>query len=404
MDDLLLLCHRIPYPPDKGDKIRSWRLLRHLCHRYRIHLGAFVDDPHDRQHREAVGRLVNGTMHLPDLDRRVARLRALEGLLRRQPLTVPFYRQAGMARWVDDVVRRHTPARVVVFSSSMAPYVMQRPGCLAGARLVVDLVDVDSQKWRQYADTQRGLPAWIHRREARYLLELERDIVRRADAVTVVNPAELALLRGLMPPGGAQLACWENGVDSDHFDPGQTLPNPYGAIGGPVMVFTGAMDYWPNVDGLLWYATSVWPEVRRRCPEARLVAVGGGASPGFCRQAQALGVQLTGRVVDVRPWLRHATAAVAPLRIAQGTQNKVLEAMAMALPMVLTPKALEGVRPCPHWSRWVADDPAVLADMSIQLLGGAGRDAGAAGRRCVQQHHDWEVNLRALDALLENPV
>jgi sugar transferase (PEP-CTERM/EpsH1 system associated) len=222
MQQLLFLAHRIPYPPTKGDKVRSYNLLRYLSARYRVQLGAFVDDAADWEHAGAVRDLCEGT-HLLRLDSRIARAKSLAGLLSGSPLTLPYYRSASMQRWVTELLSAGSIRKVVVFSSGMAQYVL----AAHGVRRVVDMVDVDSDKWSQYAATQRWPYSAIYRREGRTLLSYEREIARSFDATVLVSEAEADLFRRLAPDAAHKVWHVNNGVDSDYFSPDREYANPY---------------------------------------------------------------------------------------------------------------------------------------------------------------------------------
>jgi polysaccharide biosynthesis protein PslH len=399
MEELLFLAHRIPYPPNKGDKIRSYHLLRHLSERYRIHLGTFVDDPEDWVHVETLGGLCTGVCALALAPRR-ARLRSLAGLLHGGPLSLPYYRDQSLQRWVDAVLARPGMRRVLVFSSSMAQYVEQ---VRDDTRVVVDFVDVDSDKWRQYAQRLRGPLGWVYAREARTLLGYERALAGRASASVFVSETEAELFRALAPATAARVHAVENGVDTEHFRPDSRHPNPY-APEERVLVFTGAMDYWPNVDAVEWFGREVFPAIRARDPHAVLCVVGGRPDEAVRRLAAQPGVRVTGAVADVRPYLAHAHAAVAPLRIARGVQNKVLEAMAMARPIIASPSAMDGIRACPSLQGAVAREAGEWIERCLELLsaGAEHRDSlGAQGRGWVLSHYAWAEKLRPWEDLLE---
>ncbi|MDQ2694247.1 MAG: TIGR03087 family PEP-CTERM/XrtA system glycosyltransferase, partial [Pseudomonadota bacterium] len=374
MDELLFLTHRLPYPPNKGDKIRSWHWLRHLSGRYRVHLGTFIDDPADWRYADAVRRCCGETCLVP-LHPRRARLRSLTGLLRGEALTLAYYRSAALQGWIDGLLERTAVDRVLVFSSAMAQFV-QGPR-YRRLRRIVDFVDVDSAKWSQYALTRPWPMSAVYRREAGALLRFERMTAAAAAASVFVSAEEAALFRQLAPEAAATLAI-ANGVDTDYFDPQRDYPDPYPAA-APVLAFTGAMDYWPNVDAVCWFAGAVLPLVRQALPQAQFYVVGARPAAAVRRLAARPGVTVTGAVADVRPYLAHAGAAVAPLRIARGVQNKVLEAMAMARPVLATRAAMDGILPCPDLQHLVADDPHRLAGQAVALL--AEGDRGGAGRR-----------------------
>lgn len=398
---ILYLVHRIPYPPNKGDKIRSFHLLRRLARDYRVFLGAFIDDPEDERHAGAVGEYCAET-HFVRLDPRRARLRSLRGLVTGEALSLPYYRDDRLTRWVAQVTAREGIEKVVVFSSTMAQYVLNTG--FAALRRVVDYVDVDSDKWRQYAPTRRWPMSWVYGREARKLLDFERRVIAACDAGVFVSPHEAALFRELAPAQASKVWHANNGVDLAYFSPGLGLPNPFTAAEQP-LVFVGAMDYWPNVDAVRWFAEGIFPQIRARVPQAVFYIVGGSPSPQVRALERLPGVRVTGRVADVRPYVAHAAVSVAPLRIARGVQNKVLESMAMGRPTVVTPAALEGIDAEPGRELLLAEDGPNFARLVCQLIEGAldGPAIAAAARRRAVAAYDWEHTLAAFGDLLLGP-
>ncbi|UEM02739.1 TIGR03087 family PEP-CTERM/XrtA system glycosyltransferase [Skermanella rosea] len=399
MKDLLFLAHRIPYPPNKGDKIRSWHLLRHLAERYRVHLGCFVDDPEDRAH-EPVLRALCASCHFARLDPALARLGSLRGLATGEALTFAYFRDAGLTEWVRATHAARAIAVQFVFSSSMAPFA-EAVEDFRGRR-IVDFIDLDSDKWRQYAMSGRAPMRWIHGREARLLGEAEVAIAARASASLFVSEAEADLFRRQPGVAAERVHGLGNGVDLDYFDPRRDHADPY-PPGGPVLVFTGMMDYRANVDAVSWFAAEVLPAIRARRPEARFAIVGAKPDPAVRRLAGQPGVIVTGRVPDVRPYLAHSAVAVAPLRIARGIQNKVLEAMAMGRPVIATPQAHEGIDAGRDAHLLVADDAAGLAAQACRLLGdrAEAEALGARGRRLLLDRYAWESRLAPLDGIIE---
>ncbi len=390
---LLFLAHRIPYPPNKGDKIRSFHLLEYLSRRYRIFLGTFVDDPADGAHIEKLDRWCAGrcVRRLRPLQ---ARLRSLAGLATGEALTLPYYRDRRLARWARQVTEAEGVAHVLVYSSAMAQYAPKG----AERTLVVDLVDVDSDKWRQYAETHRGPMRWIYGREARRLLDFERAAAASASAALLVSEEEAALFRRLAPEVAEKVHALGNGVDLAYFDPGADLPSPYEGE-GPHLVFTGAMDYWPNVDAVVWFAEKVLPTLRQRRPGLIFHIVGSRPAERVRALARAGGVHVTGTVPDIRPWIRHADVAVAPMRIARGIQNKVLEAMAMARPVVVSPMGAEGIEAADGREWRVAESADAFAGAVDELLAHPDRAAamGRAARARVEADYGWEARLPLLD-------
>ncbi|CAN7661995.1 TIGR03087 family PEP-CTERM/XrtA system glycosyltransferase [Pseudoduganella sp. LjRoot289] len=395
MDNLLLLVHRIPYPPNKGDKIRSYHLLKHLAQHYRVHLATFVDDEDDWQHVPRLEAMA-ASCHFAPLNTKMARVRSLGALLGNRSLSLDYYRDAGLRQWVGDTVRREGITRIVVFSSAMAQYAEPYPD----ARRVIDFVDVDSDKWRQYAEKKSWPMSMLYAHEARQLLAYERRVALACDAALFVSAPEAELFRALAPESAARIGHFSNGVDTAYFSPEGAYPDPY-AAGVQALVFTGAMDYWPNIDAVTWFAEEVLPAVRARHPQAVFYIVGARPASEVQQLAGLPGVVVTGTVPDVRPYVAHAALCVAPLRIARGIQNKVLEAMAMARTVVVSPQALEGIEAkAGRELLLAADAPAFIAAVN-QALAAPDDAMGLAARATVEQLYGWNSHLSRVCTLLE---
>jgi len=390
--ELLFLAHRIPYPPDKGDKIRAWHLLEHLTRRYRVHLGAFVDDPDDWRHCDKL-RAICASTHFAGLNPRLRKLWSLRGLLTGEPLTLPYYRDAGMQTWVDSRLNAGV-GRVLAYSSAMARFVM----AAGQTRRVMDFVDIDSDKWRQYAASKSWPGSWLYRREGERLLDWERKVAAAFDASLFVSATEAADFRRLAPESSERIGYFNNGVDADYFSPERDYPDPY-PDGREAVAFTGAMDYWPNQDAVTWFAHEIWPRLREARPKLLFAIVGSRPTSAVRALAELPGVIVSGRVADVRPWLAHARVVVAPLRIARGIQNKVLEGMAMARSVVATPQALEGIPARPGEEVRRAVDAAEFVKETLAAL--AGPDLGPAARARVLADFAWDSALTEVDRLLE---
>ena len=398
MEDLLFLAHRIPYPPDKGDKIRSYHILKHLARCYRIHLGAFVDDPDDWRHRDKL-EAICATVNLLPLRPRQAKLRSLAGLLGRSALSLPYFYHQGMQGWVDSILKQGNVQRVFVYSSPMAQYVMGKRD--SSLRRVVDFVDVDSDKWRQYAQHKSWPLSWLYNREGKCLLAFESRVAQTFDASVFVSAAEANLFKQLAPEVADRVSFIDNGVDFTYFSPDRKYSNPYEGR-SDVLVFTGAMDYWANIDAVRWFALDIFPQVRQSNPSAQFVIVGARPTRDVLQLASQPGVSVTGAVADIRPYLAHASAAVAPLRIARGVQNKVLEAMAMARPVVATPAAVEGLEYRNSYGVQVSDNEQQFAKMASSLLQKAQKEPVREARQWVCNRYDWDNNLDSLSGLFED--
>ena len=398
MGDILFLCHRIPYPPNKGDKIRAYHWLRALAAHHRVHLGTFVDDPADWSHREALDGLCAEQCYRP-LPGLRAKARSLNGLWRGEALSFGYYRDRAMTRWVRRVLGQHPIDAVFVFSSTMAPYALDAG---SDVRRVLDFVDVDSDKWHQYAGSSRLPMRWVYAREAKRLFQGERALAARFDASVFVSEAEADFFRRAAPEVAGRVHALGNGVDADYFDPGLGYDNPYGNETGSQLVFTGAMDYGANADAMVWFVEAVLPRIRETRPEARLSIVGTRPTARVRALASHPGVQVTGAVPDVRPYLAHADAAIAPMRIARGIQNKVLEALAMGRPTVMTEQAAAGLVPAPAQVAPVAGTAAGFASAVVEILGHETDRAETAGRArdYVLRHYGWEARFAELRSLV----
>jgi sugar transferase (PEP-CTERM/EpsH1 system associated) len=397
--NILFLCHRIPFPPNKGDKIRAFNILTHLAKTHTVHLAAFVDDPDDMQHAEHLRSLARGECLFVPLNRTAAPVRMLRALVTGGPLTTSYFASRRLNRWIGDLLRSHDIDRAVLFSTATAPFLQARRD-FDPARVILDMVDVDSDKWRQYATARLWPLSWIFRREARTLFDLERKAVATFAATLLVSPFEVKTFADLAPELRARVHCLPNGVDLEYFSPVIAHPNPFGTSELPI-VMTGTMSYRPNDEGAIWFAENVLPIIRAALPNARFYAVG--AKPTAKLKALGgLGVVVTGAVNDVRPYLAHASTVVAPILISRGVQNKVLEGMAMQKPVVATPQAIRALDVVPGLDLWSETEPRRFARAVIEAVQGADRMRIAAnGRLHVERNYDWARNLATLDRLLE---
>ena len=392
---VLYLVHRIPYPPNKGDKVRSFNILRQLARTHRVFLGTFVDHPDDRQHVAKLAEWCEDVCAV-ELDPRLGRIKSLRGLLTGEALSLPYYRSPRMAQWVRTAVEQHGITQAVAFSGPMAQY-LEVPGL---QRRIVDFCDVDSAKWTQYAADRPWPMSWLYRREGERLLAFERKAAMASDASLFVTEAEAALFVRSAPEARERTQVMQNGVDADFFSPANGGESPYPA-GGPVIVFSGVMDYWPNIDAVTWFATELLPQIRRSVPEARFWIVGMNPAPAV----QALageGITVTGTVPDVRPYIAHADVVVAPLRIARGIQNKVLEAMAMARPVVVSAEAAIGLGADRGRECEIAGEASDVVRIVVELLRDPQRRIAmsVAARERVTRTYSWAAHLDVLERLL----
>ena len=402
MKRMLMLTHRLPYPPDKGERIRAFEELRVLSRRFRIVLGSLVDGDRDVGMDSAamrglspycervvtapvsrVGSLVRGGVRM-----------ALGGCV-----TEGYFGSGRLARMVLEESRRERFDVVLAYSSGVLPLALRVPA----SRYVADLVDVDSAKWRSYAAESGGVLSWLYGREAAGVARLEREAVERCDATVLVSEAE----RGVLGRVSERVVAIGNGVDVGYFSRGAVKAQagwaergayPVGNGGAGSVVFTGTMDYRPNIDGVTWFVNYVWPALSRLREGVKLWIVGRDPTAAVRRLGERAGVVVTGSVGDVRPYLVGADVAIAPLRIARGVQNKVLEAMSMGCAVVGSPSALEGLEVEVGRDVLEADWPQDWVRVLDELLSDGDRRArlGRAARRRVEERYLWSSRLAPL--------
>lgn len=396
MANLLYLVHRLPYPPNKGDKVRSYHLLRHLLQRHRVFLGTFIDDPDDEQHLPTLKALCPD-LHVERIQPRSAKIKSLTGLLSGEALSLAYYRSAGMQQWVQATAAAHDLQASVVFSSAMAQYAQP---LLAQVPMLVDFVDVDSAKWTQYAPAHRWPLSMLYRREGRRLLAYEREVAAQSRRSYFVTPNETALFVSQAPECRDKVQSLSNGVDSDFFAPDPQRPNPF-PEGEQAVVFTGAMDYWPNIDGVSWFVADMLPRLRVHWPRARFYIVGRSPSAQVLALASEH-VVVTGTVPDVRPYLQHASAVVAPLRVARGIQNKILEAMAMQQAVVTVNSCADAIGASADQGLLRAETAEAFVQALQPLLDTTSHAAehGVKAREFVEQHFSWQAHLSGIDHYL----
>jgi polysaccharide biosynthesis protein PslH len=387
---VIFLCQRLPWPPDRGDRITTWHFLQHLLERgAEVHLGCFQEEDRDK---EGVTFLQQhcASVVAPRLDRRVQKLTSLRGLLTGEALTLPFFRSKELQRAVR-TWSQQPPDLVYVYSSSMAQYAMHTP---ARAK-VMQFAELDSDKWRQYATVSGLLGRWIYGREATRLLAFEDKVARTFTSSLVVSDVEKELFLQRIP--GVVPGVLPNGVDTEHFTTaGETQRHPH------TCVFTGVMDYEPNIDGVCWFVERCWPRIHERFSDARLLIVGSKPTTKVQSLAQQPGITVTGRVPTTPPYFDQSAVAIAPLRLARGVQNKVLEALSMSLPVVSSPQAAQGLGDVPPDVLTIADGAEATIRGVCELFADPvrARTIGAAAGKWVRETWRWERMYDRLDALL----
>jgi polysaccharide biosynthesis protein PslH len=396
MAQILFLAHRIPWPADRGDKIRSHHILKHLAQMAPVHVGAFADDERDMDFAMDMSATV-ADCHI-ELRKKPQWRAGIEALATGKPVSLTSFGSDTMQTWVDGRIATGQISHIFVFSGQMAQYI---PADFAG-RIVMDFVDVDSAKFESYAHEGNPFMRWINAREGRVLSSFEHHAAALADMSVLVSDAEADLFRTRSGVGRDKVLALGNGIDTAYFNPDIAVAPVTRDGAGPLIVFTGQMDYRPNVEAVFDFATNAMPVITQTHPLARFAIVGRNPTQTVTALGDRNGVIVTGAVDDVRGWLNAADVIVAPLRIARGIQNKVLEAMAMAKPVVASTAAAQGIDAQGGVHFYIADNVAEEAARVIDLLHNpaAGVLLGQAARRHVSQHYSWAGQLSGLDDIM----
>jgi len=445
--NILYIAHRIPYPPNKGDKIRSFNEIKYLSQRHEIHLACLADDPKDLEYEEHLKGFCKSTKVVL-INPKLAKLKSSIGLFSTKPLSVSYFYSRKLQQTVDQLLSTNDYDAIFCFSSPMAEYVFKSKllvsSCLKlekslvkglpvtrneqqetsnlhpatrnhqpstsnhrpSTRLIMDFVDVDSDKWAQYSKYARFPKSWIYALEGRRLADYERNVAEKFDHSIFVTEAEERIFKS-KNSHIQNVSVISNGVDLDYFSPtvsqAQATSNQPPATGNqqPVIVFTGAMDYYANVDGVIWFTNEILPLIKKEIPGVKFFVVGSNPTREVRKLANYDGVTVTGYVKDTREYLRRATVVVVPLRIARGVQNKILEAMAMGLSVVATPQAFEGIDAKPKEVLILEESAEKFGESVVQLL----RDIclrkflGDNARKAVEDNYIWTRNLGKLDEI-----
>lgn len=383
---VLYITHRVPFPPDKGDRIRNWHVLRQVVRRGTVWLACLADEAVPQETIAELNRVCGRVAIVPVTSGRW--LRAGWSALTGASISEGAFWERDLMRVIRGWSRETRFDAAVISASSLAPYLRMTE--LADVPKIVDLVDVDSQKWSDFADAARGPRKWLYRFESHRIRKLECGLPKWTKAVAMVSRAEAALFDSFAGVGAATVAA--NGVDQDYFSP---MPSRETGLN---CAFVGAMDYLPNVDATVWFARDIWPAIHAKFPSAEFRIIGRKPSPEVKRLTEVPGVNLIGQVPDVRPHVADATVVVAPMRLGRGIQNKVLEAMAMGKPVISAPPALAALKAVPGTHLLSASTPDEWVKQVSELFADPTRcnELGAAARRFVEEHHHWETCLEPL--------
>lgn len=401
MGDILFLAHRIPFPPDRGDKIRANHLLKYLSDLAPVHIGTFWETAHDRGAEPEMAALAKS--HCLIRRSKPLPLAGVEAVLSGKPVSLTAFHSRKLEDWVEQTIAKHEIGTIFIFSGQMGQYI---PEGFAG-QVIIDLCDVDSAKFDDYADA--GERVWLNRREGRLLGEEEERLAHRADTTLLISENEKNLfLRRLRNAAGTRIKAVGNGIDAGFFNPAKVAEQAQiSESAGPNLVFTGQMDYRPNEEAALWAIEQFMPAARQVFPSLELHIVGRNPTERLRSHNDVPGVTVWGEVPDVRPFLKAAGIGFVPLAIARGVQNKVLEAMAMELPVLLSPHAATGIDAQDGRDWFIAErDVPVMVKRLSRILADERvlAAAGKSSRQFVLENHSWKAMLAPLDAMVSNPV
>lgn len=391
---ILFVCHRLPFPPNRGGKIRPFNMIQHLSRKHEVVVASLAET--EQELRDGAGLEKHCAEVIAELLPKPVRWRqACMALFTQEPSSVAYFRSKELHRKVQHKLREQKMDCVIVHCAFVAQYVI---GWEGGFRWL-DYGDLDSGKWAEYGE-HRSFPLSLgYRLEAEKLRKYETTLAALFHQCTVTTQGELDMYASL----GASTPCGviPNGVDASYFSrPVQGTEN------SRVIAFLGRMDYYPNIDGILYFSQNILPIIQKTIPDATLRVIGSNPSLRIRELAHIPGVTVTGHVPDVRPFLADAAVAIAPLRLARGTQNKILESMAMGIPVIATPQAAKGISAIAGKHLLVADGPEAFAKQVIDVLQTRElrRSLSEAARKQVELMHHWPSSMEILDEILGQVV
>jgi sugar transferase (PEP-CTERM/EpsH1 system associated) len=424
---ILYLAHRIPFPPNKGDKIRSFNEVKYLSRKNEIHLICLADNPEDLKYENKLKKYCK-SVNTVLIKSMVAKLKSLPYFLSGSPLSVPYFYSGKIQKIIDRLLLTIDFDVIMCFSSPVAEYIFRaknnnkflKTNSLSDIKhrrfpkLIMDFVDVDSDKWLQYSKYTKFPYSWIYRLESVRLANYERKIAEVFDYSIFVSEKEVEIFKRKNPEI-RNVAAVSNGVDIEFFNPGLShLSFEEGDNKGslqhseddkkPILLFTGAMDYYANVDGVIWFCMEIFPRIKKKYPSSQFYIVGSDPDRKVQKLADNDGVIVTGFVKDIRRYYKMADLCVIPLRIARGIQNKILEAMAFGVPVVATAQTIAGIKAVPGKDVEIAENTDEFVAKTIQILHNERQRqlVGENGRNVVKTYYDWSTNIGCLESILED--
>jgi sugar transferase (PEP-CTERM/EpsH1 system associated) len=397
--NILYLVHRLPYPPNKGDKVRSFHLLKHLSIDNNVFLGTFIDDPEDEVFVPNVQFLCK-SLYFERINKNFSKIRSLLGLLYGDPLTVRYYNSSSFRAWVNNTIKINKIDSIVIFSSAMVQFI----DADLYSKTLVDFVDVDSKKWSEFAEKTSFPLSLIYRREGRYLLNYERSLASKVKHSFFVTEKERDVFTTQAPESSLKTSALNNGVDSDYFSSDNNFISPFDNNTSEFkIVFTGAMDYWPNIDSVIWFANEILPALLKINSNFCFYIVGRNPSQAVLN-LRSKNIFITGTVDDVRPYLQYASVVVAPLRIARGIQNKILEAMSMSKVVVASTECVKAIDLI-NGNEILSADSAEDFVRNIQFVienEDFSDFTGKSARLNILKKYSWSFHLKKIDFHLDS--
>jgi sugar transferase (PEP-CTERM/EpsH1 system associated) len=387
---ILFACHRFPFPPNRGGKIRPFNMIRHLSQKHEIVVATVA---HTQQEFDEGAGLKEycSCICAEVVPENLRWLQAVRALPSSTPSSVAYFSSAALRQKVKEAALKNSFDTIIVHCAFAAQYVLGIPAKFR----MMDFGDLDSGKWLDYSEWRSFPLSWGYYLEGQKLRRYEQTLASSFDYCTLTTQGELEEFKKLNVDRPHSVI--PNGVDRNYF-----RPNGGPSKANPVIVFLGRMDYYPNIDAVLYFTESVFPTIRAAVPSVEFRIIGSNPSPPVQRLREVPGVVVTGQVADVRPYLSDAVVAVAPLRMARGTQNKILESIAMGLPVVATSVAAKGIQVIPNEQLLVGDDPELFAEQVIRVLQDPSlrTTLSDAGYQKVKEAHAWPVSMRTLDNIL----
>lgn len=397
---ILYLSHRIPYPPNKGDKIRSFNEIKYLSNGHEIHLACIADDPADLKYENELNRYCQ-KVAVEQVNKLFSKGKSAIRILSNASLSVGYFYSNKLQTTINRWLSKYSYDAIICFSSPMAEYLFRSPLTPhPWPRLIMDFCDLDSDKWLQYAQKSHFPLNIVYKIENSRLLKYEKIINQRFDHSVFVSQQEADLLFQQYPQA-KNVSVIPNGVDHEYFKPRTQNSEP--RTQNPVLLFTGAMDYHANAEGVAWFCKDIYPKIKRDLGKTQFYIVGSNPIPSVKALADNNGLKVTGFVEDIRPYYHMADICVVPLRLARGIQNKILEAMAMGKAVVTTAKAAEGIAAKPGEHLVVEDTPNGFAHAVKVLIKNreTAKKIGSNARKFVIENHNWSKNMEKFEDLLK---